>query len=82
MVLTLHDWGLHDGGIDADAKTARRPFVVMCYAAVLIFSGFLLLYGLNGRLLWGDEAETAVLARNVTRFGVLRTEDGTNNITL
>jgi hypothetical protein len=43
---------------------------------------FLLFYNLDGRLLWGDEAETALLARNITRFGLPRTDDGRNVITL
>jgi len=49
---------------------------------VLAFAFFLLFYHLDNHLLWGDEAETAVLARNVAQFGVPRTFDGTNYILL
>ena len=52
------------------------------YALVFAMILFLLFYRLDGRPLWGDEAETAVLARNVLTFGVPRTVDGLNHITL
>jgi hypothetical protein len=42
----------------------------------------LLFYRLDDRLLWGDEAETAVLARNVTRLGLPYTDDGRNVVRL
>ena len=51
---------------------------VLVFAIIL----FLLFFRLDGRLLWGDEAETAVLARNVLTFGFPRTIDGLNHITL
>ena len=63
-------------------KTAGRVTIIGLYAAVLIPALFLLFYNLDGRLLWGDEAETAVLAKNVVRYGVPRTMDGHNHITL
>jgi len=71
-------------GIDPmdDPKTTRRLPVAACYAAVLAFTGFLLFYHLENHLLWGDEAETAVLARNVAHFGLPVTQDGTNYIIL
>jgi 4-amino-4-deoxy-L-arabinose transferase-like glycosyltransferase len=51
---------------------------LLVFAAVL----FLLFFNLDGRPMWGDEAETAVLAKNVLRFGVPLTVDGVNTITL
>ena len=63
-------------------KTAERITIASLYAAGLVSALFLLFYNLDGRLLWGDEAETAVLARNVVRYGVPRTTDGRNHITL
>ena len=36
--------------------------------------------GLDAHLLWGDEAETAVKASNVLRFGVPRVDDGSNSL--
>ena len=56
--------------------------VAGCYVTVLAFAFFLLFYHLDNHLLWGDEAETAVLAGNVAQFGVPRTFDGTNYILL
>jgi hypothetical protein len=66
--------------------TARAlPIRSVTTAAYIIFaalSAFLLFYNLDGRLLWGDEAETAVLAKNTVHFGVPKTFDGRNRITL
>jgi hypothetical protein len=64
------------------SPTARNISVAGCYGVVLAFAFFLLFYHLDNHLLWGDEGETAVLARNVARFGVPRTFDGTNYILL
>jgi 4-amino-4-deoxy-L-arabinose transferase-like glycosyltransferase len=52
------------------------------YGLLLAFGLFLLFYHLDVRLLWGDEAETATLARNVLRFGYPKTFDGLNRISL
>ena len=52
------------------------------YGLLLAFGFFLLFYNLDGRPLWGDEAETATLARNVVRFGYPKTFDGLNRISL
>ena len=65
-----------------DSKTAGKFFIGGGYGLFLAFAFFLLFYHLDGRLLWGDEAETAVLAKNVAQFGVPRTSDGTNYIIL
>jgi 4-amino-4-deoxy-L-arabinose transferase-like glycosyltransferase len=64
------------------SPTTRKTSVAGCYVVVLAFAFFLLFYHLDSHLLWGDEGETAVLARNVARFGVPRTFDGTNYILL
>jgi hypothetical protein len=37
---------------------------------ILALIAVLLLARLSDRLLWGDEAETALLARNILKFGV------------
>jgi 4-amino-4-deoxy-L-arabinose transferase-like glycosyltransferase len=63
------------------ASPPAKAFVV---AYLLLFASafWLLFYHLDGRLLWGDEAETAVFARNIIQFGVPQTFDGTNYILL
>ena len=43
---------------------------------------FLFLGNLSDRYLWGDEAETAMLAKNITRYGVPKVYDGKNTVTL
>src|SRR5437870_7400812 len=53
----------------------------LAYGAVFAFALFLFFYHLDNRLLWGDEAETALLAKNVLRFGIPKTVDGVNHIT-
>ncbi|MGA2179978.1 MAG: glycosyltransferase family 39 protein [Verrucomicrobiota bacterium] len=65
-----------------DSQTARKFSIAGCYVAFLAFACFLLFYHLDNHLLWGDEGETAVLAKNVAQFGVPRTFDGTNYILL
>lgn len=50
------------------------------YLLVSLLAAFALFASLDDRMLWGDEAETALLAENVTRFGVPRSEDGRNRI--
>lgn len=56
------------------------------FAAVLtplvVLAAFALFWNLGDRLLWGDEAETAVLAVNITKFGIPLATDGKNYITL
>lgn len=56
--------------------------IALCYALCLVFAGFVLFYGLDDRLLWGDEAETALLAQNITKYGIPKADDGKNKITL
>jgi hypothetical protein len=45
---------------------------------ILALGAFLLLYGLDHRPFWQDEAETACLAKNVLKYGVPRAYDGIN----
>jgi len=45
---------------------------------ILAAASFLLLANLGNQYLWQDEAETAVLARNVLKFGFPRAHDGVN----
>jgi hypothetical protein len=60
----------------------RRNLLIAAYVTILAGAFVLLFYGLDRHLLWGDEAETATLAKNVLRFGVPKTFDGVNRITL
>ena len=65
-----------------DTKTSPRFGIVVSYAVFFALAFWLLFYHLDNHLLWGDEAETAVLAKNVVQFGVPRTYDGTNYLIL
>ncbi|MDO9533310.1 MAG: glycosyltransferase family 39 protein [Deltaproteobacteria bacterium] len=47
---------------------------------ILALAAFLLLFGLDNRPFWQDEAETAGLAKNVLTYGVPRAYDGLNII--
>ena len=51
----------------------------LALAAVVFLLAFC---NLDGRPFWGDEAETALLARNVLKFGVPKVGDGVNHISL
>jgi 4-amino-4-deoxy-L-arabinose transferase-like glycosyltransferase len=65
-----------------DSRTAGKILIGGVYGLILAFAFFLLFYHLDNHLLWGDESETAMLAKNVMQFGVPRTFDGTNYILL
>ncbi|HEV2454000.1 MAG TPA: glycosyltransferase family 39 protein, partial [Verrucomicrobiae bacterium] len=52
------------------------------YLALAALAYYLTFCNLDGRPFWGDEAETALLARNIVRFGVPRVDDGINHISL
>lgn len=67
------------GTLTARAKVPGR--ITAGYAALFGLAAFLCLWQLDDRRLWGDEAETAVLAVNVVRFGLPVTVDGRNEIT-
>ena len=47
---------------------------------IVAVGAFLLLFGLDNRPFWQDEAETAGLAKNVLKYGVPRAYDGVNII--
>ncbi len=55
---------------------------ILAYGLVFLISSFLLFYNLDDRFLWGDEAETALLAVNTTKTGLPKVTDGKNEITL
>ena len=66
-----------------ETGNAFQPRVIVVAYVLLFASAFWLLFcHLDSHLLWGDEAETAVLAQNVLQFGVPQTTDGTNYILL
>src|SRR5688572_6612924 len=46
---------------------------------LLIFLGFIVVFpNLGNRYLWDDEAETAILSRNILKYGVPKAYDGVN----
>ena len=55
---------------------------VIIGAVIGVLAAFLLLYNLSDRYMWGDEAETALLAKNITKFGLPKVSDGRNTVTL
>ena len=61
-------------------QTRISPAWIAAYAAAVAVFALCLFAGLDAHLLWGDEAETAVKASNVLRFGVPRVDDGSNSI--
>lgn len=69
-------------GSGTPCSRPQRTLLLASYGLLLGFGFFLLFYHLDGRLLWGDEAENATLARNVVRFGYPKTFDGLNHISL
>jgi hypothetical protein len=66
-------------------ENALRPrvigitFLYLALAAMVFFFAF---GNLDGRLFWGDEAETAVLARSILHHGVPRVNDGLDHISM
>ena len=65
-----------------DTQSLRRLGIRSAYGILLTSVFWLAFYQLDNRLFWVDEAETAVLARNILQFGVPKVEDGTNHISL
>ncbi|MCK9376074.1 MAG: glycosyltransferase family 39 protein [Syntrophobacterales bacterium] len=63
-----------------DDPVKRRFPLVLPIAIILALAAFLLLFHLDQRPFWQDEAETACLARNVLKYGVPRAYDGVNFI--
>lgn len=56
-------------------------FKLSVYLVMLSFAAFMIFYNLGGRLLWGDEATTALLAKNILKYGLPKVTDGKNLIT-
>ena len=52
----------------------------LAYAALIALACFGLTYNLGDRMLWADEAETALLAVNITKFGLPIADDGKNDL--
>ncbi|MCH2487412.1 MAG: hypothetical protein MK010_06690, partial [Erythrobacter sp.] len=57
-----------------------RNWLRAAYAALFALAAFGSLANLDGRKLWGDEAETALLAISITHHGVPRVLDGHHRI--
>ncbi|MDD4005452.1 MAG: hypothetical protein PHW69_09685 [Elusimicrobiaceae bacterium] len=60
----------------------RKHVILFSYILLGGLGAYLLFYNLGGRVLWADEAETALLARNINRFGVPRIYDGKNTVSV
>ncbi|HEV3243938.1 MAG TPA: glycosyltransferase family 39 protein [Chthoniobacterales bacterium] len=60
----------------------RKNGIILLYSLLFTFCLFLLFCRLDAHLLWGDEAETALLAKNTARFGIPKTTDLVNHITV
>ncbi|MBF0465981.1 MAG: glycosyltransferase family 39 protein [Nitrospirae bacterium] len=60
----------------------KKITIICSYVLLAVSALFLLLYALNDRPLWGDEAETALLSANIVKFGVPKVFDGKNLIAL
>lgn len=55
--------------------------LLLIYSTLILLAAFLLFYNLDDRLLWGDEAETALFAQNILKFGIPKAADGKNYLT-
>ena len=65
----------------ADRANSRAPDVVTAAAlAVVLVSALLIFFSLDQRILWIDEAETALLGRSILDRGVPTAFDGRNII--
>ncbi|KWT85000.1 glycosyltransferase family 39 protein [Candidatus Magnetominusculus xianensis] len=58
-----------------------RHSLIAIYAIVIVFAAATLFSNLGNRLLWGDEATTALLAESITKHGLPKVSDGKNLIT-
>jgi hypothetical protein len=63
-----------------DNSLNRGRWSVLPLIIILALGAFLLLFHLDHRPFWQDEAETAGLAKNVLKYGVPRAYDGINII--
>ncbi len=69
--------------IESNNGLRLRVIGIACIYLLLGTLGFFLAFcNLDGRLFWADEAENAVLARNILKFGVPKVDDGVNHIGL
>jgi Dolichyl-phosphate-mannose-protein mannosyltransferase len=69
--------------VAANCATARAPDAVTATAtamAVVLASALLIFFSLDNRVLWMDEAETALLGRSILDHGVPTAFDGRNII--
>jgi hypothetical protein len=57
------------------------PILLLLYGLLYAAAIFLLFYNLSDRLLWGDETETALLGKNILKFGIPIVDDGKNFLT-
>src|SRR5439155_11443398 len=63
--------------VTANLATARAPDAVTATAmAVVLVSALLIFFSLDNRMLWMDEAETALLGRSILAHGVPTAFDG------
>lgn len=68
--------GIPAGGYTRRTDPHRRRLEALALAGIVLVAAVLLVPRLDDRFLWQDEAETALLARNVLRFGVPIAWDG------
>ena len=62
------------------AEPSNAGLLYSSLLIILALGAFLLLFHLDHRPFWQDEAETACLAKNVFKYGVPRAYDGVNLI--
>src|SRR5580692_12005662 len=73
----------HEMKTESDTGIRPRIIGIACLYLLLGAVGFFLAFcNLDGRLFWPDEAENAVLARSVLKFGIPKVDDGVNHISL
>lgn len=63
-------------------RITEKNKTIAILAIPILFAAFVLFFNLGDRMLWGDEAETALLGVNITKFGVPKAADGKNYITV
>lgn len=66
--------------ISSAFRKRLRPRCDLWLAAWLLLGAPLLLVRLDNGVLWQDEAETGVLAKNTLRFGYPKADDGVNRV--
>ena len=71
--------------MNVETGSVFRPGVIgiaVLYLGLAALIFLLAFCNLDSRPFWGDEAETALLAKNVLKFGVPKVDDGVNHISL